>query len=188
MTFLSETCPIFHSLWTCALIFNFCRIIQSAGQDGINKLVTTFLSSHENVSKRQAEIKINELAVKEKRPEDKYIIWHIRPEFERYLHMSSSDAMSASSSSSSSSSSGAADVGSSAKKRKNDDTEDAGEAAGSGGAKEPRRYKRAFGFFVKSKRAEAEAQLGTSASVSRLGLFFISHYTLHFIHFMQSSK
>ena len=153
----------------------------------------TFLSTHENVSKRQAEIKINELAVKEKRETDKYIIWHIRPEFEKYLHMTSSEAIAAaanaapssqqtvvsaaSSSASSSTGAGAAATSSqsstvaggsaNAKKRKTEEVEEAETTTGGAGGevKEPRRYKRAFGFFVKAKRAEAESQLGESASV-----------------------
>ena len=182
------------------------RIIHNAGQDGINKLVTTFLATHEGVSKRQAEIKINELAVKEKRPEDKYIIWHIRPEFERYLHMTSSEAAAAgaaaagASATSSAAANGAAEVGASSKKRKKEETDDAdggdaptpnggahsngnGSAAAAATAKEPKKYKRALGYFVKAKRAEAAEQLGDAAVVSEIvrvlcELYFSSIFVL----------
>lgn len=156
-----------------------CRLIQGAGQDGINKLVTTFLSTHPNVSKRQAEIKINEVAVKEKRAEDKYIIWHLRPEYEPFVNMTPEEAVIAAASLPPSEVSATT---SSAKKRKAEPEAEEenghgspagtnGAAAGAGGEKEPRRYKRAFGFFVKEKRAEAEAQLGSSASVSALFVY-----------------
>ena len=147
------------------------RLIQSAGQDGINKLVAGFLAKHPKVSKRQAEIKINELAVKEKRADDKYIVWHVRPEYQQFIDMTPEEAAVAAASIVPS------EAPTSAKKRKkaemNDDEDGEGEGAAANSAslegfsgKEPKRYKRAFGFFVKAKRADAEAQLGTSASVS----------------------
>jgi hypothetical protein len=150
------------------------RLVQTAGQDGINKLVTSFLVNHPGVSKRQAEIKINEVAIKEKRPEDKYIIWHIRPDYEKFLNMTEEEAVVAAAGMT------PTEPAASAKKRKKEEVEEANggalaenaPAAESSGAvppgfegKEPKRYKRAFGFFVKAKRADAEAQLGTSASV-----------------------
>jgi hypothetical protein len=150
------------------------RLVQTAGQDGINKLVASFLVNHPGVSKRQAEIKINEVAVKEKRPEDKYIIWHIRPDYEKFLNMTEEEAVVAAAGMT------PTEPAASAKKRKKEDTEETNggglaenaPAAESTGAvppgfegKEPKRYKRAFGFFVKAKRSDAEAQLGTSASV-----------------------
>lgn len=55
----------------------------------------------------------------------------------------------------------------SSQKRKRDDEEDEDEdedaqkgAKGSGSRKEPKKFKRAFGFFVKAKRADAEARIG----------------------------
>jgi len=140
-----------------------CKLIQSAKQDGINKLVATFLAAHPNVSKRQAEIRINEAAVKEKRPEDKYIVWHLREEYEKFLHMTPEEAVAAAVHLPPS------ETTASAKKRKVEDDEEPAHHGTPGGGedgKEPRRFKRAFGFFVKAKRAEAEAQLGASASVT----------------------
>jgi hypothetical protein len=166
-------------------------LIQSSGTDGINKIVTTFLSTHEGVSKRQIEIKINDLAVKEKRPEDKYVVWHIRAECEKYLHMSPEEAaasIAASGGVTTSNGAGGAGGGdaegasagasastsSSGKKRKAEGTTTpaasaaaSSSSAGSGSApasagagEEPKRFKRAFGFFVKAKRADAAAHLG----------------------------
>ena len=139
-----------------------CKLIQSAKQDGINKLVATFLQAHPNVSKRQAEIRINEAAVKEKRPEDKYIVWHLREEYEKFLHMTPEEAVAAAASLPPS------ETQASAKKRKAEEDDEPAHHGTPGGedGKEPRRFKRAFGFFVKAKRAEAEAQLGASASVT----------------------
>lgn len=115
--------------------------------------------------------------MKEKRPEDKYIIWHLRPEYEQFVHMSPEEAVAAAAALPPSENTASATAGtSSAKKRKAETAEPAeeenghgspaGVSNGAGGEKEPRRYKRAFGFFVKDKRAEAEAQLGSTASVS----------------------
>ena len=147
-----------------------CKLIHNAKQDGINKLVATFLQSYPSVSKRQAEIRINEAAVKEKRPEDKYIVWHLRDEYEKFLHMTPEEAVAAAAHLAP-----AESVPASAKKRKAEDGEEAdtpahgngnGASTPGGADKEPKRYKRAFGFFVKAKRAEAEAQLGATASVT----------------------
>jgi hypothetical protein len=56
-------------------------------------------------------------------------------------------------------------------KRKRDDDEDdeededtqKGSKGSSGSKKEPKKFKRAFGFFVKAKRADAEARIGNPA-------------------------
>lgn len=145
-----------------------CKLIQAAKQDGINKLVATFLQSYPNVSKRQAEIRINEAAVKEKRPEDKYIVWHLRDEYEKFLHMTPEEAVAAAAHLPPSEGAPA-----SAKKRKVEehDEETAHGSATPGAAgdvKEPKKYKRSFGFFVKAKRGEAEAQLGAGATQEAL--------------------
>jgi hypothetical protein len=148
------------------------RLVQAAGQDGINKLIANFLANHPGISKRQAEIKINEVAVKEKREHDKYIIWHVRDEYQPFLNMTEDEAVSAAAGLDRSE---LAATASSGKKRKKEDAAAMEDGAQSADAmdvvppgfegKEPKRYKRAFGFFVKAKRAEAEAQLGASAAV-----------------------
>ena len=61
-----------------------CAMIAEAGADGIQKLITTLTEKYPNISKRQAELKILELGVKEKRAEDSKSIWHLRPEFASY--------------------------------------------------------------------------------------------------------
>ncbi|KAJ1428851.1 hypothetical protein B484DRAFT_65129 [Ochromonadaceae sp. CCMP2298] len=119
-----------------------CQVVAAAGSDGINKLVETFRTKHEGVSKRQAEIKVNEVAVKEKRPDDKYIVWHLKPDYEKFKDMTPEEAEKACMGGGK-----VEGVSSSGKKRK----------AEEGGDKEPRRFKRAFGHFVKAKRAETDA-------------------------------
>lgn len=41
-----------------------CRIIVAAGPDGINKIIQRFLQPHPEISKRQTEMKIGEIAIK----------------------------------------------------------------------------------------------------------------------------
>ena len=41
-----------------------------SGPDGMAKVIATFTQDHPSCSKRQVEIKISEIAVKEKRPGD----------------------------------------------------------------------------------------------------------------------
>lgn len=43
------------------------------------------------------------------------------------------------------------------------------------GTKEPKKFKRAFGFFVKAKRVEAEAQIGDT-TVSNVRILLRSHH------------
>lgn len=73
----------FFSCW----IMCFDRLLVASGPDGINKVIDRFIERFSDYSKRQVEIKINEVATKEKREEDNIKVWHIRPEFEYYLHM-----------------------------------------------------------------------------------------------------
>jgi hypothetical protein len=62
-------------------------MLVASGPDGINKVIDKFIEKFSNYSKRQVEIKINEIAVKEKREDDNIKVWHIKPEFEYFLHM-----------------------------------------------------------------------------------------------------
>jgi hypothetical protein len=127
-----------------------CRIIIASTADGIQKVVDRFLTEHSNFPKRQIEIAIEKLAFKERRTGDSTKVWYIKPEFEHLLHQESSA------------------VKISGEKRSREDSEDISispskqGATGGGGQppKEPKKFKRAFGFFVKDHRAEAEAQLG----------------------------
>lgn len=167
-------------------------MLKAAGPEGIAKVINSFVTAHPLFSKRQVEIKINELAVKEKRPEDQYKVWHIKDEFAHFLEQPGPGGYAPVAAAAASSSSSSAppktpksegkvkeEKGTSAAKatpgkRKRDSSGgDDGEAADGGdgnnagsATKEPKKFKRAFGFFVKAKRAEAEEQLGEDAVVS----------------------
>lgn len=184
-----------------------CRMIE--GRPGsLIQLAQAFVRDYPMVSKRQAEFRLNEIAVKEKRAEDSVKAWHVRPEFERYLHLpvpppmpsgvpaadgtapsscSASSLPSAAattttptpkkrkSSSLESSATPAASSSSAVKKpRKSSSSASAAEgtamtspsspagaarAATSSTLVPPKKFKRAFGFFVKAKRHEVERQL-----------------------------
>jgi len=53
------------------------------GADGVTKIVSEFHGRYakDGVSKRQTEMKINEIAIKEKREEDARPVWHLREGF-----------------------------------------------------------------------------------------------------------
>lgn len=51
---------------------NSFRLLRSSGSDGISKVVNQFLASHPTYAKRQIEMKINEVSVKEKRGDDRH--------------------------------------------------------------------------------------------------------------------
>jgi len=168
-----------------------CRIVSSAGSDGINKVVNTFMAMQGNVSKRQIEIKINEIAVKEKRPEDYYIVWHLRDEYAKYLKMTGEQAAAAIASetankkrkatdaspsadtstkelaSKSTTKGGAAEPKSASKDGGAQQKQKLDDGGPSSALKEPKRFKTAFGFFVKVMREKAEKQLGPNAEVCR---------------------
>jgi hypothetical protein len=158
------------------LLPELCKMLKKAGPDGMSKVVNEFVANHPEVSKRQTELKIFEVAVKERQEDDTKQIWHIRTEFEQFLHMENSYDSKASSSSSISGPKGGKSKEKEGKvlqvkrKRDEDGDEEEGEdghkskvAAGStpgGGKKAPKKYKRAFGFFVKARRADAEEMIG----------------------------
>jgi hypothetical protein len=103
-------------------------------------------------------------------------VWHIRPEFEHFL-LEDNFYDGPGSTSSATVHKGGRPVGKekdskgSQQKRKRDDDEDdeededaqKGSKGSSGSKKEPKKFKRAFGFFVKAKRADAEARIGNPA-------------------------
>lgn len=62
-----------------------CHIISVAGPDGVSKIIDKFLEKFPTFSKRQIEIKINEVSVKEKREENTMKVWHIKDEYLKYL-------------------------------------------------------------------------------------------------------
>lgn len=108
-------------------------------------------------------------------------IWHIRPEFEHFLNEDNFYDGPGSTSSATVHRGGRpvskekeSKGHGSQLKRKRDEEEDEEEeedgqksSKASGSKKGPKKFKRAFGFFVKAKRADAEARIG-DASVSSL--------------------
>ncbi len=56
-------------------------MVEAAQSTGMEKLVTRFVSEYPEVSKRQAEKKIQEIAVKKKLPGESMPHWSLRPEF-----------------------------------------------------------------------------------------------------------
>ena len=61
------------------------RLVVEAGVGGVTNLVLRFHAEHPDVSKRQIEMKIGEIGEKEKRAEDTFKVWHMKPEFEYLL-------------------------------------------------------------------------------------------------------
>ena len=141
---------------------------------GIATIVKDFVANHSEISKRQCEIKINEIAEKEKRPGDSRQVWHIKPEFESLLGgAGTKDAPESSQKKKSTP----------GEKRKREEEKTppvtpaakkkavvpstsasfSGEktpvAVSADGLVPPKKYKRAFGHFVRVKRAEVEELL-----------------------------
>ncbi len=56
-------------------------MVEAVKSTGMEKLVTRFVSKYPEVSKRQAEKKIQEIAVKKKLPGASMPLWSLRPEF-----------------------------------------------------------------------------------------------------------
>jgi hypothetical protein len=108
-----------------------------SGADGMSKVVDKFLENHPEIPKRQIEIKVNEVAVKEKRDGNSKIVWHIKPEFQQYLQVEFASPKPA-------------------PKRVREEEEVITASDG-----RPKKFKRAFGFFVKDKRIEAQDKLST---------------------------
>jgi hypothetical protein len=173
-------------------------------QDGVPKIVERFCEKYSMYSKRQVELKLNELAVKEKRGTDNRAMWYIRPDYEHFqLKQSDPDQIkrdlnlatnpqillevnqdAATSSSSAPATSAktpkkekaAAEVSTNSEKKKTPGTAGAKRKASeitspttpatqseaqtsSSSAPEPKKSKRAFAFFVKDMRSEAEKKL-----------------------------
>jgi len=57
-----------------SLLPELCRLVKEAGPDGVNKVIEKFVTNHPFAPKRQVEIKINEIAVKEKRTNDTKLV------------------------------------------------------------------------------------------------------------------
>ena len=130
-----------------------------AGADGVARIIERFHERHGQFPKRQIELVIDKLATKEKREGDTAKVWHLHDE---YVSLASAASETA-----------AALVGSGKKRAREDSGGDEMADMGSPSLlspnskqpREPRKFKRAFGFFVKEKRAEAEELLGADAEV-----------------------
>jgi len=69
------------------LMPDLCKTLMEMPSDGVNKCVTAFMIKHNDISKRQIEMKIGEIATKEKRAGDSKQVWHIKSEYQHYLTM-----------------------------------------------------------------------------------------------------
>jgi len=175
-------------------------MVADAGMSGINALTLAFTAKHPSISKRQCEIKINEIGEKDKRAGDSSKVWYIRPEFEKYLLMkcsSGGEAMEtdeppkkkAGKAAASTLASGGSS-GSLIKRKREEGTKtpaskqkkssaastpgaltplvnsnsNTPNAADGGALVAPKKFKRAFGFFVKARRYDAEAQVKEEAA------------------------
>lgn len=138
--------------------YKYFRLLVEGGPDGISKIIERFIDVHPSYSKRQVEIKINEIGIKEKQANDTYKVWHVKKDFEKYLNSAESEAKSREK----------VNVQGSkvALKRKSEEVPENDDMQDGISAKEPKKYKRAFGFFVKAMRQEAEAKLGPDAPVN----------------------
>jgi len=69
------------------LVPELALMLVRGGADGVTKIVGEFYGRYakDGVSKRQTELKINEIAIKEKREEDARPVWHLREGFTHLL-------------------------------------------------------------------------------------------------------
>eukprot|EP00606_Chrysophyceae_sp_TOSAG23-5_P000848 GSChrysophyteH2.ASY1.ANO1.520.1 assembled CDS len=61
------------------------KLLVASQAMGISGVVAQFVAKHPTISKRQIELKIAEIAVKEKHEKDPTKVWHIRPDFQHLL-------------------------------------------------------------------------------------------------------
>ena len=62
-------------------------MLKSAGTDAKDKITNAFYANHPHISKRQVELKIDEIAIKRRDDACKKICWYVQPDFEKYLDM-----------------------------------------------------------------------------------------------------
>ena len=137
------------------------RMLVKAGYDGINKVVNQFVTKYPTVSKRQTELKIAEIAIKEKREEDKGKVWHIRPQYAHYLNMDISESAGATSTATTSTEDKkrkSVSIDGSSKRRQSTESSVTKRKRGEE-LLEPKKFKNAFNIFVKRIRAQAEEEL-----------------------------
>ena len=120
-------------------------------------------------------------------------MWHIRPEFEHFLSEENSYDGPGSTTSATVHKGGRpagkekekeskTSQGQTKRKREDDDEEEdeddaqkgSVKGASGGSKKEPKKFKRAFGFFVKAKRADAESKIGDPTVIILLLLNIIT--------------
>jgi len=166
------------------LVPDLCRILIKAGPDGIVKVVSSFLQLHPSISKRQIELKVAEIAIKEKRPSDTTKIWHIRKEFEHYLNgapkkldssakkrKKSVDGSASTPSASTSVSASNEEVNTPNKRAKNQTPQvqpDDREVGSEDRKSKQGKNKSAFAFFVRANRIQVEQELGPSIEKEEL--------------------
>lgn len=82
------------------------KIIQKAGSEGMARVVEEFVTKYPTISKRQTELKISEVGVKERRQSNATKQWYVRAEFLHHLKGGGSAAKNNSDTAASSSNSG----------------------------------------------------------------------------------
>jgi hypothetical protein len=148
------------------------QLVAESGAEGVSKITEKFIVDHPGLAKRQIDIKINEVAVKEKRDGDSRPVWYINPEWEEYLELENfetdeGEPIPGRKRPSGSTASGKGGSEKKKGKRKADvDPEDddmpSGKKSKASSSKdaipttEPKKPKRAFNFFVRDKRSVAE--------------------------------
>merc|ERR1711871_384995 len=70
------------------------KIIQKAGSEGMARVVEEFVTKYPTISKRQTELKISEVGVKERRQSNATKQWYVRKKFLHYLEGGGSTATS----------------------------------------------------------------------------------------------
>lgn len=150
------------------------RIVAASGVDGMGRIVNKFVAQHPDVSKRQTEIKVNEIAVKEKWPGDAGKVWHIKKEFDHLLNGGPSSSSSTAENSkkrkksSSKSEPDAAKPTPKKAKKSSSNVSPPPEPPSSPPPTSNKKVKTAFHVFVKEKRGEVEEEMGEDASVSSI--------------------
>jgi len=141
------------------LLPELCRLLVHSGADGICKVVSRFQEVHPHISKRQLELKIAEISVKEKHESDTLKVWHIKPEYEHLLNDIKKEGSPPKRKQSSCDSSGPTPS----------KTSKLGEGD-SANLTSPRSGKKrtAFSLFVKDKRSQVEADLGPDVDTAVL--------------------
>jgi hypothetical protein len=75
------------------LLPRLCKLLVESKTIGVGQVTKRFLEWYPSISKRQIELKIAELAVKEKTFEDVTKVWHIRPEYQYMLKYDTPEEM-----------------------------------------------------------------------------------------------